>query len=71
MGLSDYDGSRLIVLAGQADGELTSHSGKRGQYEIAKKVLKGENLDAGIFVFYDEAGHFRFSLITANYTGTK
>jgi len=71
VGLIDYDGSRLIVLAGQADGELTSHSGKRGQYEIAKKVLKGENLDAGIFVFYDEAGHFRFSLITANYTGTK
>jgi len=61
------DGRRLIVLAGALDGELTSQSGKLRQYEVAKKVLKAEYWDAGIFVFYDDAKHFRFSLITASY----
>jgi len=65
------DGNRLIVLTGKLDKELTSHTGKRKQYDLAKKVLKDEHFDAGIFIFHDEAGHFRFSLITANYTGTK
>jgi len=72
LGRIDFDdGRRLIALVGEVDKELTSHSGKSKQYEIAKKVLKAENLDAGIFVFHDEAGHFRFSLITAQYTGAK
>ncbi|TRZ53019.1 hypothetical protein D4S03_02525, partial [bacterium] len=65
------DGRRLIALAGQVDTELTSQSGKQKQYEIARKVLKGELYDAGIFAFHDPAGHFRFSLITAQYKGTK
>ncbi len=69
LGRIDFDDSRrLIVLAARFEGELSSQSGKQRQYEIAKKVLKGENLDAGIFVFHDEAGHFRFSWITAQYT---
>jgi len=72
LGRIDFeDGRRLIALVGEVDKELTSHSGKLNQYEIAKKVLKAENLDAGIFVFQDEAGHFRFSLITAQYKGAK
>jgi type I restriction-modification system DNA methylase subunit len=65
------NGQRLIVLAGALDGELTSQSGKLRQFEVAKKVLKAEYWDAGIFVFYDDKGHFRFSLITANYSGSK
>lgn len=72
LGQIDYeDGRRLIVLSGQTDNELTTHSGKLKQYDIAKIILKKENLDAGIFVFYDNAGNFRFSWITATYTGTK
>lgn len=65
------DGRRLIVLAGALDGELTSQSGKLGQFEVARKVLKAEYWDAGIFVFHDDKGNFRFSLITASYTGAK
>lgn len=69
LGQIDFqDRNRLIVLTGKLDKELTSHTGKRQQYDLAKKVLKAENLDAGIFVFYDETGHFRFSLITVQYT---
>ncbi len=61
------DGRRMIVLAGQANHELTTQSGKLKQYEVAKQVLKQEHWDAGIFVFHDSAGHFRFSWITAQY----
>jgi hypothetical protein len=70
-GIDFPDGRRLIALAGQIDKELTSQSGKQNQYEIARKILKQEWYDAGVFVFYDAAGHFRFSLITAQYKGTK
>lgn len=66
--LTFEDGRRMIVLAGALDGELTSQSGKLRQYEVAKKVLKAEYWDAGIFVFHDDKGHFRFSLITAQFT---
>jgi hypothetical protein len=33
--------------------------------------MKDTFADAGIFIFYDENGNFRFSLITVTYTGTK
>ena len=43
LGQIDFeDGRRLIVLSGQTDNELTSHSGKQKQYDIAKDVLKKE-----------------------------
>ncbi len=72
LGKIDFeDGRRLVLLAGEVDKELTSHSGKLKQYDIAKKVLKVGYIDAGIFIFHDDAGHFRFSLITAQYTGAK
>jgi type I restriction-modification system DNA methylase subunit len=72
LGRIDFeDGRRLIMLAGEFERELTSRSSKQAQYDIAKNVLKTENLDAGIFVFHDRAGHFRFSWITAQYTGTR
>ncbi len=52
------------------DKELTSHSGKKKQFEIAQRIL-GNDFDAGIFVFYDDAGHFRFSLIAIGYKDGK
>jgi type I restriction-modification system DNA methylase subunit len=70
VGTIDFtDGRRLMAFAGQVEQELTSQSGKQKQYEIAKKVLK--ECDAGIFAFHDAMGHFRFSLITKQYAGTK
>ena len=50
---------------------LTERSGKKKQYEIGKRILIDINLDAGIFIFYDNQGNFRFSLIYAEYFGTK
>ncbi len=67
---SDIDS--LLIVASKLKGELTSRSSKKKQYEIAKKVLKSaDRYDAGIFVFYDSYGNFRFSLITIQYLGTK
>lgn len=60
-------GQRLIVLVGALNEELTSHSGKVKQYEIAKRVLKQEKWDAGIFVFHDNKSNFRFSWIMSIY----
>jgi len=62
---------RLIVLAVRSERELTARSCKRRQYEFGRKVLKDELYDAGIFIFHDNSGHFRFSLIQAIYTGVK
>jgi hypothetical protein len=63
------DAQRLILIASRSEKELTTRSGKKRQYELAKKILKGESYDAGIFVFYDSRSNFRFSLVAANYFG--
>ena len=62
---------RLIVCVVSCANELTSRSGKKRQYELAKKILKENVLDAGIFVFFDANGHYRFSFIKANYFGPR
>lgn len=62
---------RLIVCVVSCANELTSRSGKKRQYELAKKILKENVLDAGIFVFLDANGHYRFSFIKANYFGPR
>ena len=47
-----------------ADHHLTERSGKKDQYELAKKILKQEiRYSGGFFIFYDEQGNFRFSLV--------
>lgn len=61
----------LIVCAFSCDNSLSERSGKKAQYEKAKRVLKERISDAGIFVFYDAGGNFRFSLIYTNYLGQK
>lgn len=65
------DERRLLVVIGQMQTELTSRSGKKKQYDLAKKILKDELYDAGIFAFCDQAGHFRFSLVVAQYLGRR
>lgn len=50
---------------------LAEKSSKKRQFDKAKKILKDCMEDAGIFVFYDESGNFRMSLIFQEYSGTK
>ena len=66
------DADRLIVCAFAAQKPLTERSGKKAQYEKAKKILKEQQIySAGIFIFYDQGGNFRFSLIYPEYAGRK
>ena len=62
---------KLITCAFQSLKELTERSGKKKQYELGKRILKDTNADAGIFIFYDRNGNFRFSLIYTEYSGTR
>lgn len=59
----------LIVCAFLCLNPLSERSGKKAQYEKAKNILRDRYSDAGIFVFYDKGGNFRFSLVYANYLG--
>ncbi|WP_445957614.1 Eco57I restriction-modification methylase domain-containing protein [Yeosuana sp.] len=61
----------LIIIAAETSEPITERTGKKNQYEIAKKILKHEVKDAALFVFYDSEGNFRFSFVKANYLGTK
>lgn len=62
---------QFILCAFQTGSTLSERSGKKAQYEQARRILKDWQSDAGIFVFYDLAGSFRFSLVYANYQGKK
>lgn len=63
---------QLIVCAIKVTKDLTERSGKKAQFDLAKKILDYyQDLYDGIFVFYDAEGNFRFSLIYANYYGTR
>ncbi len=57
-------GEKLVVVTTNIAGDLTERSGKKAQYEKAKKILKQYmRYDAGIFVFSDTASNFRLSLV--------
>ncbi len=81
-GDNNFQNAQKIAEVNLEDGELsvwaflfTQHlserSGKKAQYELGKKILKETQSDAGIFIFYDINGNFRFSLIYTEYFGTK
>jgi adenine-specific DNA-methyltransferase len=71
IGEINFQDNNLIVCSFQVLKELTERSGKKKQYELGKRILKDTNTDAGIFIFYDQNGNFRFSLIYTEYSGTR
>lgn len=62
---------RLLVFRAKTTGDITKRTSKRRQYDLAKKMLKSKFSDAGIFVFHDDRGHFRFSLVVTHFEGTR
>jgi adenine-specific DNA-methyltransferase len=62
---------RIIVGVFHVTRELSERSGKKAQYDKAKQIIRDKAADAGIFVFIGEKGNFRFSLVYAEYKGTK
>jgi len=67
----DLGDGKLIVCSFLVNNELTERSGKKAQYALGKRILKEQLADAGIFIFYDHRGNFRFSLIYTNYLGKR
>lgn len=57
----------LLVFICKSHQELTARSGKKMQFDIAKKVLQEDFKDGAIFIFYDDNGNFRFSFIKKYY----
>ncbi len=65
-------GDKLVITTSLVSGDLTERSGKKAQYDWAKKILKeAEVYDAGFFIFHDATGSFRFSLVYGQAEGTK
>jgi adenine-specific DNA-methyltransferase len=65
-------GDALVVCAFAAQKPLTERSGKKAQYDKAKKILKEQQIyTAGIFIFSDKEGNFRFSLVYPEFTADK
>ena len=58
---------KLGIYAFRVTKDLTERSSKKAQYEKGKKIIKETNSNAGIFIFYDANGNFRFSLIYIDY----
>ncbi len=61
----------LTICAFEVTKALSEKSGKKSQYELGKKILKEAQAGAGIFIFYDQNGNFRFSLIYPESIGTR
>ena len=71
LGIIPFDDSELILVSFKTKRDLSKRSGKKAQYKVGKKVLKEQQSDAGIFIFHDDAGNFRFSLVYSKYFGKK
>jgi hypothetical protein len=68
------DSECLIICAFEIKKELSERAGKKSQYEKAKNILKSienQKFSAGIFIFYDLKGNFRFSLVYPESIGTR
>ncbi|MBL1123414.1 MAG: hypothetical protein D8M26_11030 [Ignavibacteriae bacterium] len=58
------DDEELIIYTFITTKDLTERSGKKAQYELAKKILKqDQRYSAGFFIFYDVNSNFRLSLV--------
>ncbi|MGB9683130.1 MAG: Eco57I restriction-modification methylase domain-containing protein, partial [bacterium] len=65
------NGQKLGIYSFRVNRELNERSGKKKQYEKGKKILKDNQVDAGIFIFYDDNNNLRFSLIYTEYLGAR
>lgn len=62
--ISLEDSTEFIICNFKVIKPLSERSGKKAQYILGKKILKETaRYVGGIFIFYDDKGDFRFSLI--------
>jgi hypothetical protein len=66
------DVGNFNVYAIELKENITERSSKKRQFEIAKEILKANQLTAGLFVFHPQEGKaFRFSLVFTEPYGTR
>jgi len=65
------DGTVCDIFVLQVKRSLTERASRRKQFDKATDIIKRENTQAGIFIFYDEDHSFRLSLVYPVYKGTK
>jgi len=74
LGEAEFGDGRLLICSFEVQKSLSERSGKKAQYEKAKSILKTtENriYSAGIFIFHDRNGNFRFSLVYPESIGNR
>ena len=67
--LKDY--VQFIVFVIKTNEPLTERRSKKKQYEVAKRLLRSSFVNVGLFIFHDEEGNFRFSLVYRISQGTR
>lgn len=65
------DGTTCGIYALPICRSLTERSSRQNQFGKATNIIKQENVQAGLFIFYDEFHSFRLSLVYPVYKGTK
>jgi len=65
------DGTICDIYMIKVSRSLTERASRRKQFDKATDIIKQENTQAGLFVFYDEFHSFRLSLVYPVYKGTK
>jgi adenine-specific DNA-methyltransferase len=70
LGQLDFADTVLFAFA-DVKAELSERSCRKAQFDAARKILRSENADAGLFIFRGANGAFRLSLVYKAYSGTK
>lgn len=66
------DNSRVLVTVAISEKVLNERSSRKLQYDISKKILTDyPQYHAGLFVYHDETGNFRLSLVYKDFEGTR
>jgi len=69
--LTTKESTRIGIFIVESKTDLNENTGKGVQFDIGKKIIKGQNYNAGLFAFYDKHKNFRLSLIHTRYLGSK
>ena len=62
---------RCLFAPSGSINQFLREAAKKISMKRQKRILRETQSDVGIFIFYDEKDNFRFSLIYANYRGTR
>jgi hypothetical protein len=71
IGRLDFEGDTVVFAFAEVKAELSERTCRKAQFEAARKILRSENADAGLFIFKGANGAFRLSLVYTLYEGNK